>query len=161
MNKQVLIAIGVFILAIAVGFVVSSPRPNNKPTNTARENTEKVVIHKSPTCGCCGAYGSYLRGLGYDTEINETEELAQIKERLGVPTEVQSCHTMEIGDYVVEGHIPEEAIAKLLSEKPDIKGIGLAGMPQGAPGMPGKKTEDFAIYEINHDGTVGDIFVTL
>lgn len=166
MKKEVQIAIAIFIAIVAVGAIVafSGSAPTNS-TSDGKEVTEesgtKIVLHKSPTCGCCGAYGSYLRGLGYQAEINETDELAQIKERLGVPAEVESCHTMEIEGYVLEGHLPEAAISKLLSDRPDIKGIGMAGMPQGAPGMPGRQMNDFVVYEINHDGTQGEVFITL
>jgi hypothetical protein len=99
--------------------------------------------------------------LGYNVEVHDTEDLSSIKTALKVPPEVESCHTMEIAGYVVEGHVPEEAIQKLLSEKPDIRGIGMGGMPQGSPGMPGPKTSDFLIMRINNDGTRGGVFVTL
>jgi len=61
---------------------------------------------------------------------------------------MQSCHTTEIGDYFVEGHVPIEAIDKLLAEKPDIDGITLPDMPAGSPGMPGVKREEFVIYSL-------------
>jgi len=57
-----------------------------------------------------------------------------------------------IDDYVVDGHVPVEAIDKLRTERPPIKGITLPGMPEGSPGMYGKKTEPFAIYAIGRDG---------
>ena len=66
---------------------------------------------------------------------------------------MESCHTVVIGDYFIEGHIPLEAVEKLLVEKPDIKGIAMPGMPSGSPGMPGAKKGDFVIYAVNNDGT--------
>jgi hypothetical protein len=60
-----------------------------------------------------------------------------VKVRLGVPTTLYSCHTAQIGKYIVEGHVPVPAIAKLLEEKPDLKGIAVPGMPAGPPGMGG------------------------
>ncbi len=68
---------------------------------------------------------------------------------------------MEVAGYVVEGHIPEAAIQKLLTEKPDIKGIGMAGMPSGSPGMPGPKNAEFVIYEITHEGERGSVFMRI
>lgn len=56
-----------------------------------------------------------------------------------VPPDMQSCHTAMIGGYVVEGHVPVEAIAKLLADKPQITGIAVPGMPGGPPGMSGPK----------------------
>jgi hypothetical protein len=48
-----------------------------------------------------------------------------------------SCHTAKIGNYIVEGHVPAAAVAKLLEQQPEIKGIALPGMPSGSPGMDG------------------------
>ena len=122
----------------------------------------QMILHKSPTCGCCEIYGAYMRKRGYEVDENNMSDasLSVLKRDSGIPREVWSCHTSEIGGYIVEGHIPNEAVEKLLAEKPDIKGIGMAGMPSGSPGMPGPKT-DFMIYEINKDGTLGDLFMQM
>jgi hypothetical protein len=61
---------------------------------------------------------------------------------------LQSCHTVVIGDYYIEGHVPIEAILRLLEEKPAVDGIALPGMPQGSPGMDGEKEGPFTIYAI-------------
>ncbi len=42
--------------------------------------------------------------------------------------------------YIIEGHVPVEEINRLLSERPDVIGIAVAGMPAGSPGM---EIEDF------------------
>lgn len=96
-----------------------------------------VTIWKSPDCECCGGWASYMRRLGYDVTISETADIAEVKERLGVPADLQSCHTSRVEGYVLEGHVPAAAIAKLLAERPELKGIALPGMPTGAPGMGG------------------------
>ena len=70
-----------------------------------------------------------------------------------ISTEMESCHTMVIDDYFVEGHMPFEAIEKLLSERPDIDGIALPDMPSGTPGMPGEKIEEWVIYSIKDGQT--------
>jgi len=101
-----------------------------------------------------------MEGEGYTVTTKKEDDMSLIKQRFQVPYELESCHTAIIEGYVVEGHIPNEAIEKLLEERPDIQGIGMAGMPSGSPGMPGVK-EDFMIYEINHDGTKGDLFIKL
>jgi hypothetical protein len=74
---------------------------------------------------------------------------------------MESCHTVEIENYFVEGHVPIEAIQKLLNEKPDINGIALPGMPSGSPGMPGLKMEKFKIHQITLDGQDGGVFIEL
>ena len=85
--------------------------------------------------------------------------MSSIKEKYQIPDNMQSCHTTIIEDYFVEGHVPIEAIRKLLATKPDIDGIALPGMPSGSPGMSGIKTEAFKIYALS-DGVVSK-FLTL
>ena len=119
-----------------------------------------IKLHKSPTCGCCGLYADYLVQQGYSVDIQQTADMTLVKENLAVPYELESCHTSEIDGYVVEGHVPEQAINKLLTDRPDIKGIGMAGMPSGSPGMPGPK-EDFEIFTITHEGVKGELFIVL
>ena len=74
-----------------------------------------------------------------------TEDMTTIKKQFGVPEDLTSCHTARIENYTVEGHVPVEAIEKLLSEKPAIAGIALPQMPSGSPGMPGAKYGAFDI----------------
>ncbi len=111
-----------------------------------------VSLHKSPECGCCDLYADYLRERGFTVTSHSTREVAEISRKAGVPAELQGCHTAFVGGYVVEGHVPVEAIQKLLAERPAIKGITLAGMPVGSPGMPGPKAEPFVIHAFGEDG---------
>jgi hypothetical protein len=111
-----------------------------------------IKIYKSQSCGCCGIYSNYFQNKGNsDTEVVNLQDPDALKEQYGVPSAMSSCHTTVIEDYFVEGHIPLEAVEKLLQEKPDIKGIAMPGMPTGSPGMPGAKRGDFVIYAVNHD----------
>lgn len=163
MNKKSITAVVVFVVLIALGFVLArgGDGENNTKNATSAINGEEIVIYKSPTCGCCEVYATYMKREGYHVTIKDTEGLSDIKHALGIPHDLESCHTTEVGDYVVEGHIPNEVIEKLLTLKPDIKGIGMPGMPSGSPGMPGPKVGDFVIYEITHEGTKGDVFMTI
>lgn len=117
------------------------------------EGMQKVIVYKSPQCGCCQNYTAYLDGLGFDVEVVNTNDMDAIKAKYGVPDELKSCHTTVIGDYFVEGHVPGEGYQKLLSELPEIKGIGMGGMPAGSPGMPGAKTGAFKISSVSDAGT--------
>jgi hypothetical protein len=108
----------------------------------------KVTIYKSPTCGCCVGFGAYLQGKGFSVNSVSTNNMNSIKAQYSIPSSMDSCHTAIIEGYFVEGHIPVEAIDKLLSEKPDIDGIALPDMPSGSPGMPGPQTEDYVIYSL-------------
>ncbi|NIO42895.1 MAG: hypothetical protein GTO41_23710 [Burkholderiales bacterium] len=116
---------------------------------------ELVTVYKSVTCGCCSGWKDHMANSGYRVkEINlDQRELASIKARYGVPQSLMSCHTAVIGDYFVEGHIPSKVIDRLLTEKPPIDGIAMAGMPSGSPGMPGPKNEVWKIYSLK-DGKV-------
>jgi hypothetical protein len=119
-----------------------------------------VRLYKNPECGCCDGYAEYLRHHGFAVTSKSTNDLAEISRKAGVPPELQGCHTAFIGDYVVDGHVPVEAIAKLLAERPEIKGITLPGMPEGSPGMSGNKTGPFTIYAIGRDGK-SSVYATL
>lgn len=135
------------------------------PANAAEANIAvnaplKAVVYKSPSCGCCGNYVSYLKRQGYDVEVVQTQDMDSIKERYEIPRDMHSCHTTVIGDYAVEGHIPLEAVDKLLAERPDIRGIAMPGMPSGSPGMPGPKLGAFVIHGMARDGSV-PIFMEL
>lgn len=115
---------------------------------------QAVTIYKSQTCGCCGLYVKYLGQKSLAVETVGVDDISMIKAKYSIPSTMESCHTTVIGPYVVEGHMPLEAIEKLMSEKPDIRGIAMPGMPYGSPGMPGSKQEPFVIYALQNDGSV-------
>lgn len=112
---------------------------------------ELATVYRSPSCGCCEEWVSYLKSKGFDATVISTDDLGAVKENMHVPADMQSCHTALIGGYVVEGHVPVEAIAKLLAEKPQVTGIAVPGMPGGSPGMSGPK-EPFTTYAFGPQG---------
>ena len=109
----------------------------------------QATMYKNPQCGCCEGHADHLRRNGIAVTEIPTHDLMVVKRQRGVPPQLAGCHTIVVGDYVVEGHVPYHLIRRLLAEKPAIKGISLPGMPQGSPGMPGPKTEPFIYYEID------------
>lgn len=111
-----------------------------------------VTLYKSPTCGCCEGYAQALRDEGFAVDVRSTRDLRTIKEEHQIPLAGESCHTSIIGDYVVEGHVPLAAVAKLLEEAPDVAGIGLPSMPLGTPGMPGPKAAPYEVYQLSAEG---------
>lgn len=80
----------------------------------------------------------------------------QIKKENQIPEEFQACHTAIVNGYVIEGHVPVEDIERLLSEKPDVIGIAVAGMPAGSPGMEieGFDDEAFDVVTFDQDGNI-------
>jgi hypothetical protein len=101
----------------------------------AEAGLPKVVVSKDPSCGCCSGWVDHLKAAGFAVEVHETAGINRVKARLGVPDDLASCHTAEVGGYVIKGHVPADAIKRLLAEKPQAKGLAVPGMPVGSPGM--------------------------
>ncbi|WP_293807912.1 DUF411 domain-containing protein [uncultured Bosea sp.] len=101
----------------------------------AVESLPKMLVTRDPNCGCCSNWVAHVKAAGFAVEVVEIPDLAPLKARLGVPDALASCHTAEIGGYVVEGHVPAEAIRRLLLERPQAAGLAVPGMPLGSPGM--------------------------
>ena len=134
-----------------------------RPLFAAEKSGLSVVLYKNPGCGCCEDYGSYLRQHGFKVTIKESDKVAAMSANAGVPADLQGCHTAFIDGYVVDGHVPIEAIRKLLAEHPSIKGLTVPGMPPGSPGMAGIKEEPLVVYAIDTTGTTGtkSIYMTM
>ena len=94
-----------------------------------------ILVHRDPSCGCCGGWIDHLRQAGFPVEVMETADLQPVRTRLGVPDALAACHTGEVAGYVIEGHVPAAAIKRLLAELPAAKGLAVPGMPIGSPGM--------------------------
>ena len=114
-------------------------------TKVSRYNVE---VFKTPSCGCCYGYVLFLEKEQFKVKQTDMRSLQAIKKKHNIPLEMQSCHTTILGKYFIEGHVPIEAINKLIKEQPDIDGIALPGMPIGTPGMPGEKEEPYIIYQL-------------
>ncbi|TSC83034.1 MAG: hypothetical protein G01um101419_306 [Parcubacteria group bacterium Gr01-1014_19] len=112
-------------------------------------NGQSMTVYKSPTCGCCGGYINYLKKNNFQITVVETTNRMELKEKFQIPADMESCHTSVVGGYVVEGHVPVEAVNKLLSEKPEIDGISLPEMPAGSPGMGGIKSGPLTVYALS------------
>lgn len=107
-------------------------------TGACSENAgPTITVYKDPSCGCCNGWIKHLAQAGFSATAQHGANLAAVRKRLGVPDEVASCHTGEIAGYVIEGHVPAKAIQRLLTEKPTARGLAVAGMPIGSPGMEG------------------------
>ena len=135
------------LLALSVAVALAMPA-------RAAEEPKQATFYKSPDCTCCAGHAAYLKRNGIQVNIIETQDITSVKKANGVRPELQSCHTVVLDGYVIEGHMPIGAIRKLLSERPAIKGIALPGMPFGSPGMGGMKERPFVIYEISDEKRV-------
>lgn len=114
-----------------------------------------VVVHKSPSCGCCGAWVEHMREAGFAVEVRNEDNLEPVKSRLGVPLAKGSCHTAEVGGYFVEGHVPAEDVKRLLAQAPDARGLVLPGMPIGSPGMesPDGRVQPYTVELVTPEGS--------
>lgn len=109
----------------------------------------QVSLYHNPGCMCCEKYADYLNENGFEVKVLDTNDMADTNREHGVPPKLASCHTMDVGNYVVVGHVPAEVVKKLLNEQPDIRGISLPGMPPGSPGMGGQKESPFVIRTLS------------
>lgn len=134
--------------AIGVGFLAFE-------WSGAPAQAHVINVIKSPSCGCCSAWVTYLEHSGWRVEVKNLEDLSTTKRQAGVPMELESCHTAFVDGYVLEGHVPLPAIEKLMAERPDLTGIAVAGMPEDAPGMSGGGVMEVIGFK---DGTPAGLF---
>lgn len=111
-----------------------------------------VLVHKDPNCGCCTGWAAHMRKAGFEVTIDERSDLTAVRRRLGVPDELAACHTAEIDGYVVEGHVPAEAVQRLLRERPAASGLSVPGMPPGSPGMESPTPETYEVLLFGKSG---------
>jgi hypothetical protein len=134
------------VLLLIPTLVLSTP-------GVAGESSRQATLYKNPQCGCCEGYADYLRDNGFEVTVKPTHDLPLLHRQYGVPEALVGCHITLIDRYVVEGHVPIDTLLRLLTERPDIRGISLPGMPAGSPGMFGEKAGPFTIYEIGDGPT--------
>ncbi|MXV62137.1 metal-binding protein [Natronorubrum sp. JWXQ-INN-674] len=115
---------------------------------------ESVVQHHDPSCGCCSEYVAYLETNGVDVTVETTGDVEGVKRDLGVPEDAASCHTIEFGDYLIEGHVPLEAIEELFADQPAVDGLTAPGMPRHSPGMGPPGDEPLTVYAFEASGDV-------
>ena len=140
-----------FLNAVALASFVWAAVP-------ALAGEKDVTLYKNPQCDCCEGYADYLRENGFDVTVKATHDLAEMSREAGISDEFQGCHLSFVDGYVVSGHVPVGTVEKLLTERPDIKGVTLPGMPMGSPGMSGTKEAPFEMLEITRSGTVGGVY---
>jgi hypothetical protein len=113
-----------------------------------------MTVYKSRTCGCCAKWVDHVRAAGFELTVHDTEDMDQIKDKLGVPPAVRSCHTALVGTYLIEGHVPAADIRRLLAQQTRTMGLAVPGMPAGTPGMApeGEPIRDFEVVAFQQDG---------
>jgi hypothetical protein len=139
------LAVAVLLAALSAGSAARQARPASAPV--------PMQVFKTPTCGCCAKWVDHMKAAGFAPEVQDLPNLAVVKSNAGVPANLQSCHTALVGGYVVEGHVPADAVKRMLKEKPKVAGISVPGMPIGSPGMEqGDRRDPYDILTFTKDG---------
>ena len=161
MNFKNIFSKSVTLVVLSISIFLIFDFVTNKQDVSADTKASKynVEVFKTPSCGCCYGYVLFLEEEKFKVKQTDMRSLHLIKKKYNIPLKMQSCHTTILGKYFIEGHVPIEAINKLLKEQPDIDGIALPGMPIGTPGMPGEKEEPYIIYQLV-DGK-SSVFMTI
>lgn len=97
---------------------------------------EALTVYQDPNCGCCDGWVQHMRAEGFHVTSVKTTDMSSVKQKLGVPQKLASCHTavFEESGQMVEGHVPASAVRKMLADS-SVKGVSAPGMPTNAPGM--------------------------
>ena len=154
-------------LVIAAGLVVvGCGRADTKQTEESETTAQKstvaarpaaMTVYRDPSCGCCEAWAEIARKAGYQVTLIDHPDMPAIKRKYRVPDQLRSCHTAVVGPYAIEGHVPLKNVKRLLAERPaQLRGIAVAGMPLGSPGMelPEGTREPFEVMAFDAVGTI-------
>jgi hypothetical protein len=150
--------VGVLLAGLAATPVLPAPLAGQpratqpKATQPKATQPKSMTVYKSPTCGCCTAWVEHVQKAGYRVTVRDLPELTEMKAAFGVPRALESCHTAQVGGYLVEGHVPADLIDRLLAEKPDARGLAVPGMPIGSPGMEGGTPERYQVLLFDKAG---------
>ncbi|MEM1117044.1 MAG: DUF411 domain-containing protein [Bacteroidota bacterium] len=118
-----------------------------------------ATVYKSPTCGCCTLWAEYMAREGFRVETEDVPDVRVVSAELGMPADLGSCHVATVAtadgeaEYIVEGHVPADAVRRLLTEQPDARGLTVPGMPIGSPGMEqGDRRQAYNVLLVDNAG---------
>ena len=138
----------------AAGFTLAVVSGERLWAQLSRFHPATLTVFKSPTCGCCSKWVDHVNAAGFTVEVHDVEEMDPVKDRLGVPPDLRSCHTAQVEGYLIEGHVPAADIKRLLATRPKVAGLAVPGMPKSTPGMavPGAPAEPYTVVSFQKDG---------
>lgn len=120
--------------------------------------TLTIDVHRDANCGCCKSWISHLKANGLKVNDHVEADMSSVKQRLGVEPRLASCHTGVINGKFVEGHVPADQVIAL-TQRSDLKGIAVPGMPMGSPGMEmGERKDAYQVIGLRNDGTEEVVF---
>jgi hypothetical protein len=120
-----------------------------------------IAMHRDPGCACCEKWAARVRQqFGRKVQIIDDANRTVFQRRVGVPAQLASCHTAIIDGMAFEGHVPIGDMKRVLAQHPKgLRGLAVAGMPIGSPGMEvaGAKPQ---VYDVIAFGPAGSrVFV--
>ncbi|HEY8256480.1 MAG TPA: DUF411 domain-containing protein [Gemmatimonadales bacterium] len=113
-----------------------------------------ITVYKSSTCECCAKWVDHIKANGFAPSVHDEEDMTSLKDDMGVPQGVRSCHTALVDRYLIEGHVPAADIRRLLAERPKVAGLAVPGMPASSPGMamPGAPVVPYEVVAFTTSG---------
>lgn len=113
-----------------------------------------MIVYATPSCGCCNGWVEHMRESGFEVRVVHQDDLSAIRDEHHVPAALRSCHIGIVDGYAVEGHVPADAVRRLLAQRPQVLGIAVPGMPAGSPGMeqPNGYREPYEVYTFDASG---------
>lgn len=140
------------LVALAALMSTAAALPTGWATSPRRPLVE---VWKDPHCSCCQDWVDHLKAHGFEAKVHD-EGNAEMRQRLGMPKQLGSCHTARVQGYVIEGHVPATDIQRLLRERPRALGLAVPGMPIGSPGMDGPayggRRDRYDVLLVTRDG---------
>lgn len=133
-----------FIAALAATVTLPAARA------FAATELDVFTVYKDPNCGCCSLWADAYRQAGYRVEIVKERDLISFKQKLGVPLDIQGCHTAVYRGQFLEGHVPLEA-ARMLEIRTDLAGLVVPGMPSGSLGMGDDPSASYDVIGVGKD----------
>jgi len=149
MKKDFVRTMALTVAFASLALTTAAVRPS--PSNAA-EKKPVITVYKDPSCGCCKNWIAHLIKHGYRVDAKDSPNMTEIKRTLGVPTGLTACHTAMVNGYLIEGHVPAADIDRLLTQKPQIAGLAVPGMPAGSPGMEGASAQRYQVLTFDKSG---------
>ena len=108
-----------------------------------------ILMHRDPGCGCCEQWAARVRqAFGRNVRIVDDANRTAFQRQVGLPANLVSCHTAIVDGIAFEGHVPIADMNRVLASRPKgVRGLAVAGMPIGSPGMelPGVRAQRYNV----------------
>ena len=108
-----------------------------------------ILMHRDPGCGCCEQWAARVRQtFGRNVRIVDDANRTAFQQQVGLPANLVSCHTAIVDGIAFEGHVPIADMRRVLASRPKgVRGLAVAGMPLGSPGMelPGVRAQRYNV----------------